>query len=84
MEAFAILVSLKLLFGNAADTEDKRVLIVPFVTDNRGNGAALNELMSTRFPSSAVLMELATYESEEVENDRGVGSGSGPAREWER
>ena len=33
---------------------------VPSVTDNRGNGAALNKLMSTRFPSSAVLMELAT------------------------
>ena len=61
LEALAILVSLKLRFGNIADTEDKRVLIVPSVTDNRGNGAALNKLMSTRFPSSAVLMELATF-----------------------
>ena len=40
LEALAILVSLKLRFGDAADTEDKRVLIVPSVTDNRGNGAA--------------------------------------------
>ena len=61
LEALAILVALKFRFGNVADTEDKRVLIVPSVTDNRGNGAALNKLMSTRFPSSAVLMELATF-----------------------
>ena len=39
---------------------DTLVLIVPSITDNRGNGAALNKLMSTRFPSSAVLMELAS------------------------
>ena len=30
-------------------------------TDNRGNGAALNKLMTTRFPASAVLMELASH-----------------------
>ena len=61
LEALAILVSLKLRFGNLEDVDDRRVLIVPSVTDNRGNGAALNKLMSTRFPSSAVLMELATF-----------------------
>ena len=60
-EALAILVSLELRFGDYSDTEDKRVLIVPSVTDNRGNGAALNKLMSTHFPSSAVLMELASF-----------------------
>ena len=38
-----------------------RVLIVPSITDNRGNGAVLNKLMSTKFPSSAVLMELASF-----------------------
>ena len=27
----------------------------------RGNGAALNKLMSTKFPSSAILMELSTF-----------------------
>ena len=36
-----------------------RVLVVPTWTDNRGNGAALNRLM-TRFPASAVLMELSS------------------------
>ena len=61
LEALAFLVALKLRFGEAPDADDKRVLVVPSSTDNRGNGAALNEHMSTRFPSSAVLMELATY-----------------------
>ena len=34
---------------------------MPTITDNRGNGALLNKLMSTKFPASAVLMELASY-----------------------
>ena len=29
--------------------------------DSRGNAAALNRLVSTRFPARAVLMELASY-----------------------
>ena len=61
LEALAILVSLKHRFGNLEDVDDWRVFIVPSVTDNRGNGAALKKLMSTRFPTSAVLMELATF-----------------------
>ena len=61
LEAFAMLVALKLRFGQDPDLEDTRVMIAPSINDNRGNGAALNELMSTRFPSSAVLMELASY-----------------------
>ena len=52
---------LKLRFGDKPDTDDTRVLIVPSVTDNRGNGAVLNKLMSSRFPSSALLMEMASY-----------------------
>ena len=34
---------------------------MPTITDNRGNGALLNKLMSTKFPASAMLMELASY-----------------------
>ena len=34
-------------------------MVVPSITDNRGNGAVLNKMMSTKFPSLAVLMELA-------------------------
>ena len=61
LEAFAMLVALKLKFGQDLEPDDTRVLIAPSTTDNRGDGAALNKLMSTRFPSSAVLMELASF-----------------------
>ena len=61
LEALAILVALKLKFGDQSDSSDTKVLLIPSVTDNRGNGAVLNKLMSTRFPSSALLMELASY-----------------------
>ena len=61
LEAFAMLVALKLKFGQDPEPNDTRVLIAPSKTDNRGNGAALNKLMSTRFPSSAVLVELASF-----------------------
>ena len=49
-----MLVALKLKFGQEPDPDDMRVLIVPSITDNRGIGAALNKLMSTGFPSSAL------------------------------
>ena len=45
--ALAILIALKIKFGQEPN--------------DRGNGAALNKLMSTGFPSSAVLMELASF-----------------------
>ena len=61
LEAFAMLIALKLRFGQDPEPDDTRVLIAPSITDNRGNGAALNKLMSTRFSSSAVLMELASF-----------------------
>ena len=51
LEALAILVAPKLRFGDRPDSDDTKVLIVLSVTDN---GAALNKLMSTRFPSSAL------------------------------
>ena len=61
LEALAMVVALKVKFGQEPDPNKTRVLIVPSITDNRGNGAALDKLMSTRFPFSAVLMELASY-----------------------
>ena len=75
LEALDILVAVKLWFGEEPDSDYTRVLIVPSITDNRGNGAALNELMSTRFPSSALLMELASYtKARVIENGGRVGS----------
>ena len=59
LEALALVIALKIKFG--PDPDEMRVLIVPSITDNRGNGAVLNKLMSTKFPSSAVLMELASF-----------------------
>ena len=51
----------KIKFGQDPDPDETRVIIVPSITDNRGNGAVLNKLLSTKFPSSAVLMELASF-----------------------
>ena len=42
LEALAMVVALKLKFGQDPSPDDTRVLIVPSITDNRGNGAALN------------------------------------------
>ena len=61
LEALALLVALKIKFAQEPDPNEMRVLVVPSITYNRGNGAVLNKLMSTRFPSSAVLMELASF-----------------------
>ena len=61
LEALAVLVALKLLYGETPRERHTRVQIVPTITDNRGNGALLDKLMSTKFPASAVLMELASY-----------------------
>ena len=61
LEALAVLVALKLLYRESTREKHTRVQIVPTITDNRGKGALLNNLMSTKFPASAVLMELASY-----------------------
>ena len=60
MEAFAILLGIKYLVP-AADVEASfgSIVVVPALTDNQTNGRVLNKLMTTRFPLSAVVMELA-------------------------
>ena len=50
LEALVVLVALKVFYAE-----------VPTWTDNRGNGAVLNTLMTRRNPTSAVLMELASH-----------------------
>ena len=59
LEALAVLVALKLQFGGTPGEGRNRVKIAP--TDNRGNGSALNKLMTTKFTASALLMELSCY-----------------------
>ena len=61
LEALAVLVGLKLQFGDQPRTSQTKVVIAPTLTENRGNGALLNKLMTTKFTVSAVLMEMATY-----------------------
>ena len=56
LEALAVLVALKLCFGEVPKPQQTRVVMVPSLTDNRGNGALLNKLMTTKFPASALLM----------------------------
>ena len=56
-----MLVALKLFCRDKLESNPSIVTLVPAFTDNRGNGAALNKLMSTKFPSSAILMELSTF-----------------------
>ena len=61
LEALAVLMGLKLFYGDEAQGAHARIQMIPSFTDNRGNGSALNKLMSNKYPSSAVVMELACY-----------------------
>ena len=75
LEALAMLVALKLRFRDSPDLDDTKVLVVPSVTDNRGNGAALNKPLSIRFPSSALFNGVGfIHENERNENGGGVGT----------
>ena len=60
LEALAILIALKLFYGST-NPDPKKVIVAPTWTDNRGNGALLNKLMTTKFPGCALLMELASF-----------------------
>ena len=62
LEALAVLLSLKVFFGDAPPVRGKtKVMVAPTWTNNRGNGSVLNKLMTTKFPACAVVMELAAY-----------------------
>ena len=52
LEALAVLVALKVYYGQELRTDRNSIRIVPTTTDNRGNGAALNKLMTTRYPAA--------------------------------
>ena len=61
LEALAVLTALKLYYGDDPDDTTTRITLVPMFTVNRANGSALNKLMSTTYPSSALLMELSSF-----------------------
>ena len=61
LEALAVLMSLKVFDGEGTRQRRTKALVMPTWTDNQGNGAALDKLTTTRYPASAVLMELASH-----------------------
>ena len=56
-----MLIVLKIFFGSASREHNTKVRIMPTWTDNRGNGSALNKMMASRYPSSAVVMEMSVF-----------------------
>ena len=59
LEALAVLFSLMLFFHDVHPELRTKVQVAPTWTDNRGNGSALNKLMTSRYPASAVLVEMS-------------------------
>ena len=75
LEALAVLVSLKIFFGDHPPAGGRaQAQVVPRWKNNRENGSALNKLVTTRFPASAVMMELARLlETKSTQSSRPVG-----------
>ena len=61
LEALAVLLALKTFFGGERKGHHTKVQIMPTWTDNQGNGSALNKMMTTRYPASAVIMEMSVF-----------------------
>ena len=57
LEALAMLLAVRAFFPDAQRTRRTKLVVIPSYTDNRGNGALLNKLMSRKYPLSALLME---------------------------
>ena len=54
LEALVVLVAVMLYFRDENRAHRSSIKVIPTVTDNRGIGAALNKLMTTKHPASAV------------------------------
>ena len=65
LEALAVLLALEVFHGDRSCPHRTNIKVIPTCTDNRGNGSALNCLMTTRFPASAVVMDLAAFMKKE-------------------
>ena len=59
LEALAMLLAVRAFFPNTQAAERTKLVVIPSYTDNRGNGALLNKLMSSKYPLSALLMEFS-------------------------
>ena len=61
VEALAVLLALEIFFGGASRENNTKVQVIPTWTDNRGNGSALIKMVTTRYPASAVVMEMSVF-----------------------
>ena len=61
LEALAMLLGLKAFYGETPPEERSTFQVLPTWTDNKRNGSILTKLMCTRYPVSAILMELAVH-----------------------
>ena len=59
LEALALLLALRAFYPSLPSGARTKIVLVPSVTDNRGNGSLLNKLMTSRYPLSALLMEFS-------------------------
>jgi len=59
LEALAVLVAVLTLTKPLAGSGQKGSVLLPLMTDNRGNSFALTRLMSTKYPLCLLVMELA-------------------------
>ena len=60
LESLGLLLTL-MVYGPSQEREARhQVIQLPAFTDNKGNGYAINKLMTTKFPLCAIVMELST------------------------
>ena len=75
LEAIAVLVALMLCYGGEEQEHRGSIRTVPTITNNRGNGSALNKLMSTKYPACEIIMEIASFMKKKRDTSvGGVGS----------
>jgi len=78
LEALAVLVAVLTLTEPAAGSSRRGTVMLPLMTDNRGNSFALTRLMSTKYPLCLLVMELAV-----ALEDRGLAlTAEWAPREW--
>jgi len=78
LEALAVLVAVITLTSPIAGSTRRGSIMMPLMTDNRGNSFALSRLMSTKYPLCLIVMELAVALEE-----RGLAlSAEWAPREW--
>ena len=59
LEALALPLALRAFYPSLPSGVRTKIVLVPSITDNRGNGSLLNKLMTNRYPLSALLMEFS-------------------------